>query len=131
MDDPFAALGLPRTFDLTDAQLAQARDRSAADAASYQMITDPRQRAQALLDLMGNPDQDWKGLPTDFESALSAAGNDPQKLSALYQQHLSNISNLFRMLSSNDKGTVQWGRQRMIRSELNALDRIAPLMQQR
>jgi hypothetical protein len=41
---------------------------------------------------------------------------------------LNNILHLFRQLGSNDKATVQIGRQRMVRSELNALDQIAPLL---
>jgi hypothetical protein len=125
MNDSFAELGLPRRFDLDDASLRAAAQQS-GDSAAYQMIADPRQRAETLLTLMNGPTrQQWLGLPPDFEAALAAAGSDPQKRAALAQQRLDNISHLFRQLGSNDKGTVQAGRQRMIRSELNALDALA------
>ena len=128
MNDPFAQLGLPRTFELDDATLRAARDRT-GDTAAYQALADPRQRAETLLMLMDGPTKDlWRGVPPDFADALAATGSNPGKLEALRQQRLNNILYLFRQLRSNDKGTVQAGRQRMVRAELNALDQIAPLL---
>jgi hypothetical protein len=129
MNDPFAQLGLPRKFDLDDAALSAAQQKG--NDAAYQAIADPAQRAQTLLALMDGPTKEfWRGTPSDFDKGLAQAGNDPQKLAALRQQCLLNISNLFRqILGSNDKGPVQAGRQRMVRAELNALDVLAPLMQ--
>jgi len=127
MNDPFSELGLPRQFDLDDASLQAAAQRG--NSAAYTLVADPRRRAETLLTLMNGPTRDvWPSLPPDFEAALATAGNDPAKLAALRQQRLKIISNLFRQLKSNDKATVQIGRQRMIRAELNALDQMAPLI---
>jgi hypothetical protein len=123
MDDPFAQLGVPRKFDLDDATVAAAQ--TAGNAHAYQLIADPQKRADTLLTLMHGPTKEaWSAVPPDFEAALAAAGNDPQKLASLRQDRLRRIANLFRQLGSNDKATVQIGRQRMIRAELNALDQL-------
>ena len=128
MNDPFAELSVPRQFDLDDATLKAAAQRG--NPAAYSLIADPRQRAETLLALMNGPTKElWPTVPHDFGAALAATGKDPAKLAALRQQRLNIVSNLFRQLRSNDKGTVQLGRQRMIRAELNALDEMAPLMQ--
>jgi hypothetical protein len=128
MDDPFAQLGLPRKFELDDAALRAAGEKS-GNSAAYQAIAGPQERAQTLLALMNGPTKEqWVGLPPDFSAALASAGSDPQKLTALRDQRLKNILYLFRQLASNDKATVQIGRQRMVRAELNALDQISPLM---
>jgi hypothetical protein len=130
MNDSFAELGLPRQFELDDSALRAAGQRS-GNSPAYQQVADPRQRAELLLDLMKGPTKEfWQGVPPDFPDALAAAGNDPQKLAALRDQRLNNILHLFRQLGSNDKGTVQAGRQRMIRAELNALEELQPLLSQ-
>ena len=121
MDDPFAELGVPRKFDLDEATLAAAG--RGGDTPVYKLIADPQQRAETLLALMHGPAKEvWPALPPDFAGALAAAGNDPGKLAAVRQDRLKRIANLFRQLGSNDKATVQMGRQRMIRAELNALE---------
>jgi hypothetical protein len=123
MNDPFAALNIPRQFDLDDATLAAAQ--RAGNTPAYQIIADPRQRADTLLTLLHGPTKEmWSGLPTDFPAALAAAGSDAGKLAALREDRLKRISNLFRQLGSNDKATVQMGRQRMVRAQLNALDQL-------
>jgi hypothetical protein len=115
---------------LDDATLRAAGERS-GNSASFQSIADPRQRAETLFDLMKGPTKEqWPGMPPDFAAALSAAGTDPQKLTALRDQRLNNILYLFRQLGSNDKLPVQIGRQRMVRAELNALDQLTPLLPQ-
>ena len=113
----------PRKFDLDEATLAAAGQAQNAEA--YQLIADPQKRADTLLTQMHGPTKEmWSALPPDFAAALDAAGGDAQKLAALRQDRLKRISNLFRQLGSNDKATVQIGRQRMIRAELNALDQM-------
>jgi hypothetical protein len=132
MTDPFAELGLPRRFELDDGALVAAKDRSAAlsgGSAAYAAVADPRQRAETLLTLMDGPTkQQWQGLPSDFAGELAAAGSDAQKLTALKAQRLNNMLYLFRQLAGHDKGTVQMGRQRMVRAELNAVDQIDALL---
>jgi hypothetical protein len=128
MNDPFAELGIPRKFDLDDATLAAAQQ--AGSATAYAAIADPKQRADALLTLLQGPTKEqWPAAPPDFSAALTQAGGDAQKLAALRLDRLKRIANLFRQLGSNDKATVQIGRQRMIRAELNALDQLGPVPQ--
>lgn len=87
MDDPFAALGLPRRFDVDLADLhrrfiaatatthpdrfedpvdqAEAAERSAAVNEAYRVLKDPEARAEVYLALLGNPG-DAKALPPDL-----------------------------------------------------------------
>ncbi len=123
MTDPFAELGLPQRFDLDPAALAAAAQKS-GDSPAYKIVADPRSRADALLNLMAGPYNDWKGIPDDFPAALAAAGNDPVKLAALRDQRLANIASYFHQLRGHDPGGVQAGRQRQVRAELNAIAQI-------
>ncbi|MGD9790726.1 MAG: iron-sulfur cluster co-chaperone HscB C-terminal domain-containing protein [Phycisphaerales bacterium] len=82
--DPFATLGLPRRFDLAEADIARAHLRAIALAhpdvagadseqlaaelnAARDQIANPESRAESLLMLMGGPAKgDDKGLPPAF-----------------------------------------------------------------
>lgn len=89
MPDPFAALGLPRKFDLDEAELhdryvkaaaathpdrftdpvdqAEAADRAALLNEAYQTLLDPEKRANALLVTLGGAaKEDDNALPPDL-----------------------------------------------------------------
>ena len=120
--DPFAALGLPRRFDLDDATISAARDRT-NDSAAYDLIATPRARAETRLRLLDTPDaSDYVGLPGDFADAFAQAHGDPARLAALKAERWNIVTHLFRQRLGFDKAPVQIGRSRMIRAELNAID---------
>ncbi len=82
--DPFAALGLPRRFDLAEADIARAHLRTIALAhpdvagadseklaaelnAARDQLMDPESRAEALITILGGPAKgDDKALPPAF-----------------------------------------------------------------
>lgn len=82
MHDPFAILGLPRRFDLTDAAIRRAflakvqsahpdaggdQDIGAALTKARDTLLNPESRADALLLLLGSPAKDAdKSLPPGF-----------------------------------------------------------------
>lgn len=85
-DDPYEVLGLPRRFDLEPASITRAwlqrsaashpdRQPDAADAArdmarlnaARQVLSDPEQRANTLLQLLGGPSKELdRSLPDGF-----------------------------------------------------------------
>jgi len=89
MQDPFQTLGLPRRYDLSEADLhtkfihlsssthpdrytdpveqADAAERAAEINQAYAILKDAEQRADALLSLLGGPGKDQdKSLPPDL-----------------------------------------------------------------
>ncbi len=48
-------------------------------------------------------------------------------MQAELEQRWKNVASLFVQLQSADKGPVQAGRQRLVRSELNAIDALTKL----
>ena len=130
--DPFTALGLPARFDLTDqavesAFLARlgavhpdlAGDDTALDAAALTearaVLSDPEQRAAALLAALGGPGaSDDRSLPDGFlmemmalresvEEDLAAGGDARDRWSVWAQerraQHVAAVATLFDAMS--------------------------------
>ncbi|MBV8780195.1 MAG: hypothetical protein JO353_02250 [Phycisphaerae bacterium] len=120
--DPFVALDVPRQFDLDDATLVAARDRT-GNTAAYQSIATPRARAESLMRLIGGPTAgEYPGLPNGFADQFAQTHGDAAAVAALRAERWNNITHLFPQLLGFDKAPVQIARAKMMRAELNAID---------
>ncbi len=160
MSDPFAILGLPPRFDLDEAELharylsaaaathpdrfadpleqAEAADRAALLNDAYRTLTDPEQRANALLRMLGgSAKQDDNTLPPDLlmdmmdvrermEDAI--ASSDADALAALRtwadQQRKSHLDRIAALFAAEPPDLKQ------VRIELNALRYIERMIEQ-
>ncbi|MCC6680349.1 MAG: Fe-S protein assembly co-chaperone HscB [Phycisphaeraceae bacterium] len=151
MDDPFTLLGLPPRFDLDEADLharylsaaarnhpdrftdpleqAEAADRAALLNDAYRTLSDPEQRANALLRVLGgSAKEDDNTLPPDLlmdmmdvrermEDAI--ASSDTTALSELRtwadQQRKSHLERIAALFAASPPDLKQ------VRIELNAL----------
>ena len=124
MNDPFAALGLPRRFEVDAAALAAARDRT-GNVDAFNVLVDPRQRAEALMGLIHGPTSaEYVGTPLGFSDEIAQAHGDADRLAAIKAERWNNVAHLFPHLLGFDKAPTQLGRARMMRAELNAIDSI-------
>ena len=113
---------MPRQFDLDAAALAAARDRT-GNLDAYNVLTDPRQRAEALMSLLHGPSStEYVGTPLGFSDEIAQAHGDPARLAAIKAERWNNVAHLFPQLLGFDKAPTQIGRARMMRAELNAID---------
>lgn len=170
--DPFQLLGMPRAFDL-DANLlqtkfitasaanhpdrftdpleqAEAAERSAAINEAHDVLRDPEKRANALLQLLGEPretsERDQQ-LPPDFLMEImerreamedAQAANDTAALAAFREwaeqeqaQHLQRIATFFHAhLNSTTTDTTPDGLITAVRKELNVLRYIQRMLEE-
>ena len=122
VNDPFAALGLPRQFDVDATALATARDQT-GNIDAFNVLSDPRQRAEALMTFISGPTAaKYVGTPLGFSDEIAQAQGDPGRLAAIKAERWNNVAHLFPQLLGFDKAPTQTGRARMMRAELNAID---------
>lgn len=144
--DPFAALGLDRRYDLSDADIAARRadrlyaaagraDEAARVEAAAAVLADPWLRAEALLPLVGGPAVGTiPHLPTVVRDRVDALGQrlaeagSPvdaaqarEAVAAERATRLDRIARLFAALRGGDNPIVQNQRKRDVATELLAV----------